>query len=240
MNDLFNFRDLAGMTTVTNKKIRSRKVFRTGNISHIELATAKKLKQELNIGTYVDFRNESEIKAFGKPQALIDAGVNWINLHIETDDEKFGKTRNPGVEDWVGLYSRLFEKNIQDWVKFLKIILSSPDATLYGCVFGKDRTGIATSFLLATLDVHEEHIKKDYALTTESMVPHFYNRFLYFWDRDNVSEADIYKHYLIAHPEIIVEFMGFHREKEEDLFQILNSAGFTSVERENLRKKLLI
>jgi hypothetical protein len=71
------------------------------------------------------------------------------------------------------------------------------------------------------------------------MVPAFYNRFLYFWERSNLPEAEIYKHFLVAHPEIIAEFVNYLREKDDELYQTLNTAGFTSVERDNLRRKLL-
>jgi protein-tyrosine phosphatase len=239
MTDLFNFRDLAGLPTTCERKIRPGLLFRTGNISHIGDETGAKLTRELNIGRYIDFRTETEIKAFGRPEALIKSGVEWINLHIDTQDKMFNDSRRPNVPDWVGLYTRLFEKNLKEWVHFLNIILETKTALVYGCVFGKDRTGIATSFLLTTLDVHEEHIHSDYARTTENMVPHFYDRFLAFFDNSDLTKAEQYKHYMIAHPEIIRDFVGYIRARDEDIFKMLQSAGWSHEKREALKSKLL-
>lgn len=240
MSDLFNFRDLAGLPTTCERKIRPGQVYRTGNISHISEDTGKRLAREHNISRYIDFRTEGEIKAFGRPEALIKNGVEWINLHINTEDKMFNQSRRPNMQEWTGLYTRLFKKNLNDWVRFLNILLETKDsAVVYGCVFGKDRTGIATSFLLTTLDVHEEHIHSDYARTTQSMEPHFYNRFLSFWDNSDLTEAELYKHYLVAHPEIIRDFVGYIREGDEEIFDMLECAGWTEDKREQLKSKLL-
>lgn len=239
MTELFNFRDLAGIPTQCERKIRPGLIYRTGNISHINSTTGKTLAENLNIKTYVDFRTNSEIKAFGRPDALIESGVNWINLHIDTEDKMFNESRKPSIKEWAGLYARLFEKNLSDWVRFLNLILESTDALLYGCVFGKDRTGIATSFLLTTLDVHDEHIQNDYALTTKAMEPRFYDRFVNFWDNSDITKAELYQHYLVAHPEIIRDFVGSIRERDEDIFQMLSAAGWSKEKREALKTKIL-
>lgn len=237
--DLHNFRDLGGMMTLDNLRIRKGKVFRTANLSHIGTETALKLKSDFKISTYVDFRNEKEISHFGKPDALIKAGVNWLNLEIYTDDPVFEKLVRPSIEDWFALYQRLFEKNIDHWMSFLKQILKDPDATLYGCIFGKDRTGIATSFLLTTLNVHHHHIHADYSLTTKAMVPEFYSRFAHFWDRNGISEAETVQHYLTAHPEIMERFVEYMNSEDEKLEKILVGAGFDQKMQAALEAKLL-
>ena len=239
MTDLFNFRDLAGLPTTCERKIKPGKLFRTGNISHVSEPTVEKLTSSLDIKTYVDFRTEQEIKAFGRPDFLIKQGVQWVNLHIDTDDPMFKVSRKPSVAEWAKLYTRLFEENLKDWVQFLNLILESKNALLYGCVLGKDRTGIATSFLLTTLDVHDEHIESDYALTTESMEHRFIDRLNSFWDNSDLTKDEHFQHYLSAHPETIRNFVDTIRKRDDEIYRLLTSAGWTLEKREALKNKIL-
>ncbi len=239
MTDLFNFRDLAGLPTTCKRKIKPGKLFRTGNISQVSEPTIEKLIKNLNIKTYIDFRTEEEIKVFGQPEHLIKNGVQWLNLHIETNDPMFQNSRRPSVKQWTTLYARLFEENLTDWVQFLNLILEADSSLLYGCVLGKDRTGIATSFLLTTLDVHDEHIENDYARTTKSMEHRFIDRVNAYWDNSDLTKDDHFKHYLAAHPETIREFVDAIRKRDEDIFKLLVSAGWTLEKREALKNKIL-
>ena len=50
--------------------------------------------------------------------------------------------------------------------EFFKIILDNPDgAILYNCTEGKDRTGLATMFLMLTLNFDKETIINDYMVS---------------------------------------------------------------------------
>jgi len=240
MNDLFNFRNVAHLPTRNQQKLRAGIVYRTGNITHISQETANQLRHELNIGTYVDFRTTDEIKQFGRPDALIEAGILWRNLEIDTKDADFESELRPKVNDWVKLYHRIFERNIENWVKFLRTFLEVDHAVIYGCLFGKDRTGVATSFLLTTLDVMDEHIQKDFSLTTENMFSKYSERFSIFWQDSPLTRDERIQYFSTAHPEIIAKFGEIIRREDESFQKLLVSAGFTEQLQTQLREKLLV
>jgi protein-tyrosine phosphatase len=240
-DELFNFRDLAtAMAGQKTAALRPGVLFRTGNISHISVDQALTLRRHLKIGTYVDFRHEREINEFGKPEALLTAGVNWRNIPIKTDDPIFDTVMRPEIAHWVGLYHRMFERNLARWVEFLHVILEVDHALVYGCLFGKDRTGVATSFLLTTLDLHDEHIQSDYAATTENMLPRFYERFMVFWQGSPLKRSEIFQHFMIAHPEIIGQFCDIIRRDDDELDKLLRSAGWNEDLQKRLKEKLLV
>jgi protein-tyrosine phosphatase len=238
--DLFNFRDLGGLVTGCNHKIRDGIVYRTGNTTHLTQDAAVALKNKLQIEKYIDFRSHKEVGAFGKPDVLMNAGIDWVHLEINPNDPMFATVPKPNAEDWTGMYIRLFKNNIDQWVGFIHEILSTKNSMMYGCVLGKDRTGIATSLLLTTLDVHEEHVTRDYATTTDNMERRFYDRFVTFWGDVKMSHEETFHHYLAAHPEIIQGFVKYLREQDEEIYQLLSKHGMKDEHFTALREKMLL
>ncbi|MEK6554376.1 MAG: tyrosine-protein phosphatase [Bdellovibrionota bacterium] len=218
--DLFNFRDLGGLPTNSHELTKEGLIYRTGNMTHLHKETAAYLTEQLGITTYIDFRGEQEIKQFGRPEVLLEAGIEWVNIHIEADDVEFAKLTHPKPEDWVQLYVRLFEKNMVGWAKFLKLIRDTETPVMYGCLFGKDRTGIATGLLLNHLDVQREFIFADYSKTTKGLFPNV-SRLKEVWEKTKLTEEEVLEHYLSAHPEIITGFLGHYLDKSYHAFQKL-------------------
>jgi protein-tyrosine phosphatase len=234
--DLFNFRDLGGLPTNTHEVTKSGKIYRTGNIAHLQKETAAYLVNQLGIRTYIDFRGEQEIIQFGKPQVMLDAGIDWVNIHIEANDPVFEKLTHPTPDDWVQLYIRLFERNMVGWAKFLKLVLDAKAPLMYGCLFGKDRTGIATGLLLHHLDVQREFIFSDYAKTTKGLFPNV-TLLKEVWAKTKLNQEEVLEHYLSAHPEIIKGFLGHYLDKYYHEFQKL-TGGIDELD-VKLKEKLL-
>lgn len=235
--NLFNFRDLGGLQTHCQRKVRNGMLYRSGNLADVPDSSADFLVNQKNVGTYIDFRAPDEIGRFGRPETLLQRGVEWVNLHIDTSDPTFNNLTRPTEEDWVGLYVRLFEKNVGEWTRFIQLIRSAAKGVIYGCLFGKDRTGIATSFLLSQLNVRDEQILLDYSRTTQGMFPH-YTRLRAIWATSTITEEETIKHYLTASPKIIEDFLSFYRSSAvQDLKHILSEIG--EGEKKELQQKLL-
>jgi len=209
---IHNFRDLGGLTTKCDRTVKDGLLFRTGNLSHIQSDHASHVANERQVRVYVDFRNEFEIKRFGAPSELIAQKVEWVNLPIQTDDPDFQALTHPEVKDWISLYHRLFEKNAHAWMKFLRIIAEADAPVAYGCLFGKDRTGIASSLLLEALNVHDDQIANDYAKTENHIEP-LYRRFESLWDDRPMAYEDVFKHYLRTPPQIMQGFLDHVRTR---------------------------
>lgn len=218
--DLFNFRDLGGLTTSDQRVFKTGWVYRTGNISHLTEKTARYLAQNLKIKTYIDFRGTKEIDQFGHPTALKDAGIDWLHLPIDADDPDFAKITHPKPEDWVQLYVRLFEKNQKSWAHFLNFIRDSNAPLMYGCLFGKDRTGIGTGLLLHHLGIVRDQIVHDYSKTTQGLFPNVV-LLKKVWESTRLSEDEVLEHYLKAHPEILNGFLDHFLDRAAHSFNEL-------------------
>jgi len=211
---LYNFRDLGGMHTTNNEEIKSGLLFRTGNVAHWSDAAAKHVAEERGVKLYIDFRSAIEVQRFGRPQALINKNVEWLPLSIDTSDPIFEKLKLPKAKDWLSLYQRLFEKNINSWTQFSKTVATANHPILYGCLFGKDRTGIATSLLLNLLDVHDDHIVADYAKTTDHVQP-LADLFEHMLEHHDATEEEIFEHFSRSHGEVMLGFLEYLRTHPE-------------------------
>lgn len=221
--ELMNFRDIGGLPTNDGRKVKHGRIFRTGNIAHIDQRAAEHLAEDLKIKAYIDFRSPTEIVQFGEPKALSRAGIEWINIHIESEDPIFKLLERPLKKDWTEFYTRLFDYNLESWARFLKVIRDLDAPVMYGCLFGKDRTGIATSFLLSHLDVKRDHIYEDYSKTTTGLYPNV-ERLKVIWEKSTLTEQEQLEHFMKAHPEIIEDFLRhYHENSQPKLRKVLHN-----------------
>lgn len=207
---LYNFRDLGGLKTKCDRKVKSGLIYRSGNLSHIPAETAQTLAEEHGIRVYIDFRSSHDIKSFGAPESMVSRKIEWINIPINTDDPDFQSVHRPEPKDWLQLYHRLFERNAESWLKFLQIFAEAEAPIVYGCLFGKDRTGIASSVLLEALNVSDELIAQDYAETEKNILP-LYKRFEDLWDERPLTEEEFHKHFLTTPSSVMTDFLNFIR-----------------------------
>ena len=203
---IHNFRDIGGYKTKDDRLTKQGLVYRTGNLSHIDEASAQKIANEHDVKIYIDFRGDFEIENFGKPDALINEKVEWIRLPINAIDPDYKPIAKPDPIFWLNLYKRLFEKNMDHWVNFVKILAEADAPLAYGCLFGKDRTGVASSILLEVLNVHDEEILKDYSETEKHIDP-LYRRFKMLWKDFNLTDEEVAAHHLATPPEIMDGFL---------------------------------
>ena len=89
---------------------------------------------------------------------------------------------------------------------FVKILAEADAPLAYGCLFGKDRTGVASSILLEVLNVHDEEILKDYSETEKHIDP-LYRRFKMLWKDFNLTDEEVAAHHLATPPEIMDGFL---------------------------------
>ncbi len=195
--------------------MKSGLLYRTGNVAHWGEDAARHVAHKLGVKCYVDLRTLGEADKFGRPESLIRQGVEWRNLGIDSSDPIFEKIRLPKADDWIALYKVIFEKNLNSWLQFCEIVATAKAPILYGCLFGKDRTGIATSLLLNILDVHDKHISADYAETTNNIKPlaELFQNLLY---NHGASEEELFEHYSRSHEHVMLGFLEFLRMHPEE------------------------
>lgn len=186
LEGLPNTRDLGGMMTKDGRRIKTKKLLRSGQLFFATEKDKEILLNEYNLGLVVDFRSLSEKEEKPDPQL---PGVKYIYNPVMreitkgiTRDEKSDKDTVkmiiidmandlPRAERYMEeIYENLLndEYALSQYGKFIDYILENKDkASLWHCTAGKDRAGFATFLLLECLGVDKETIIEDYLLTNQ-------------------------------------------------------------------------
>ncbi|MDR0402552.1 MAG: tyrosine-protein phosphatase [Treponema sp.] len=164
-----NLRELGGYP-VTGEAGRKGQVtwgllYRAGELSAMT-AGDKRLLEERNIRTVVDFRSNGERNA--APDGEIATVVKRVPLPIDAGnlmDMVF--TFDGAEQEMKKLYAALPEEAVPRY-RVLFELLSDPSNTplLYHCTAGKDRTGLASALILYALGADMETIYGDYLAST--------------------------------------------------------------------------
>lgn len=221
-----NLRDLGGYTTIDNRMVKWRTLFRSGNLVRLSPNDADSLKK-LNIAQVLDFRSESEkardglIAIHGWEPAYIPLPIGgnaaaWLKeLHHRLVHEDFPS----------GEMSNIFRKVYTDYptvhAKELGVFLTHVselkvgDAFLFNCTAGKDRTGIAAVLLLSLLGVDRDQIIEDYMLT---------NQYVDIDQRSQQSADWIKKHYnRDINPTELLPLFGVQEDFLQETFNVIDS-----------------
>ncbi len=174
-----NFRDVGGLPTRDGRRVRTRRLFRSG---HLGGACDEDLAQlaELGIRTVIDFRGDQDEDADG-PRRL-PAGACLVRLPMG-DPAAAGDIRDllyrtdaAGLERLLGgggaerMMCRAAAGLVTDRCAEFGALLRGlatlhPLPALMHCSAGKDRTGWAASLVLLVLGVHEDDVIEHYLLS---------------------------------------------------------------------------
>ena len=183
LEGLHNTRDLGGFETADGKKIRPRRLLRSGQLAGMTETDKQILTQEYGLRTDVDFRTGQERGEAPDPEL---PGVAYVVNPI-LSDQAIGITREQSAEKdmmkmlvqqmsssekaaeeyMAGLYRNLVMDPFsrQQYRKFFDILLAQEEgAVLWHCSAGKDRVGVGTALLLSALNVPRETILADYMM----------------------------------------------------------------------------
>ena len=166
-----NFRDLGGLKTMDGRKVKPGLLFRSGDFYTLSHEDIRKL-EEMKLAAIIDLRARREIVR--RPDKLIGTvkEIIHIDIHDAARDkaEKFLEEGDAeGLETLlIDDYIRMVKDHQNDFRRFMEIITITENLPLvYHCAAGKDRTGLATVFLLSALGIEMQFIWDDYLATNE-------------------------------------------------------------------------
>lgn len=161
-----NFRDLGGTSTIDGKSIRHGLLFRSGDLHSITDDDIKTLTH-LGLAMIIDFRSPREYEEWPNREIpglkeiihlpIYDAPRDFSAKYVEENNEK--GLRYLLIDE----YKRIILHYPGEFRRFLKEVAHNPNVPLvFLCSAGKDRTGLATIFLLTALGVGKKEILNDY------------------------------------------------------------------------------
>ncbi len=168
-----NFRDLGGIVAIDGRHVKHGLLFRSGDLFSIS-ADDISILEDMKLLLVIDFRAQRESDR--RPNKTISTVKEIIHLRIHDrareQAEKFLEENDAaGLETvLVGDYRRMVRTHAAEFRDFLHILEKTDNLPLvYHCAAGKDRTGLATVFLLTALGVAMPVIWEDYLVTNLCM-----------------------------------------------------------------------
>ncbi|WP_370414960.1 tyrosine-protein phosphatase [Streptomyces fradiae] len=193
---LHNFRDLGGYPTADGGSVRWATLYRSDSLGKLAGpdARASDLERfrELGIEAVIDLRYPSEIAHRGRhPES---EPQTWHNLSIE--HRPYDQVdRAPDPDPWRFLADRFAEVALDGAAEIrraLETIATTEGPLVFHCAAGKDRTGLLAALVLGLLDVPDEHVVADFALT-------------------ELATARFFADWKSAHPDAHLRWNGFGR-----------------------------
>jgi protein-tyrosine phosphatase len=158
-----NLRDVGGHRTRTGRVVARNRLFRSAAVSSLGQVAAAELTSVLGISRVIDLRREVELGAGADvaPCERVHLPL-FESIRPDWDQPPFDRPATTG--------RRYFEM-LQDGRVSLSRILDllgecSSRPTLVHCHAGRDRTGIVIACVLDLLDVPDDAIAADYALSS--------------------------------------------------------------------------
>ncbi len=173
LDAVHNFRDMGGYPTLDGRTTRWGRLFRADGLYRLTAADLAVVR-ELGLRTVIDLRTFAELEERGTfPRAehpvafhhvpVIDS--TWTAAEAEAADMP-----TDAADFLEKAYLSMLDEGEERLAEAL-VTLTAPDAlpAVFHCAAGKDRTGMLAMMVLGCLDVLDEYIVADYALTAEGM-----------------------------------------------------------------------
>lgn len=167
-----NFRDIGGLQTADGKTIKSRKIYRSDNLSKLKNSEFLRFNS-LEIENVIDLRTIAEAK---EKQDNLPNSIAYFLMPIVSDQgDLMGQMKEKVLRGEVSeedskelmkeFYSKAVTENIPLLREVILKIITSEKPILYHCSAGKDRTGIVTALLLSIANVDRNTIIDEYLLS---------------------------------------------------------------------------
>lgn len=216
-----NLRDLGGYPTKDNKQTKYNRILRSNLPINMEEKEINYLIEN-NIKTIIDLRSKKEIEL--NKNDLDRKEFHYYNIPILGE-------KCPETEEKIPYqYLRMIDdyKNIN---KVLKTIAKSQEGVLFNCTAGKDRTGIIAMLILLLVNVYEEDIIADYAISS-----------IYLQEKIKLMKKN---HPSMVHfigeskMEYIKETLKLFHDKYNNIDNYMKTIGITKEQQEQIKRKLL-
>ena len=162
-----NFRDLGGLPTRSGDSLARNRLYRSGEFSRLSPETASQFVRDFGLRRMIDLRTAAELE--GTSVGPLPALCERLHLPLFSTIRSHW-VRPPDLSPVAS--ARRYLEMLQDGMpsllsilEALKDVASKP--TVIHCAVGRDRTGIVIACLLDLVDVPDEVIAEDYALSGE-------------------------------------------------------------------------
>jgi protein-tyrosine phosphatase len=170
LDAVHNFRDLGGYPTLDGHTTRWGRLYRADGLYRLTGTDLEKVR-ELGLRTVIDLRTFGEIDERGTfPHQEHPVDFHHVPIISNTWSPADLEHSDDAADFLERAYLSMLEEGEARFADALER-LCAPDAlpAVFHCAAGKDRTGLLAMMVLGCLDVPDEYIVADYALTEAGM-----------------------------------------------------------------------
>lgn len=172
---LHNLRELGGLTTADGKTIRRGLLYRSAAMDKLSEKGLLWMQSNLGLSRVIDLRTDEE--TVRRPDVRTD-GIEYVHVPIFSERtvgiSRETKMSNSEILNSLPSMPELYRRVVteedcrRNLANALRAVMNyRGGAVLWHCTAGKDRCGILTTLVLASLDVKAEDIISDYLLTND-------------------------------------------------------------------------
>ncbi len=245
-----NFRDLGGYRTADGRKIRHRRIFRSGGLNKLtndDFITLSKLGLRLvcDLRSEHERRNEPTVWPEGLAPDTLHLNVN-ADLRAGNDEIIKELLRDPSGRGAVAVMMNVYRQVPDMLKKYLGTLFSSLSAgnqvpLIFHCTAGKDRTGILSAITLLALGVPRDTVYEDYLKTRKYIKPLEIkiSKFLRPMFAPDDPPQEVVMAFVDVRESYLDEAMAVLGEKHGRIDDYLRSAGITGEQIDLLRNSML-
>lgn len=243
---VLNFRDIGGIVSDGNKKIKDGMIYRSANLDRISKKDLKKF-EGLNVKTIIDLRAPSEWGKRKNPLRdieILSLPLDFQRASIERIKPFLYKRNSEAMIADVSnsLYLEILDDALPMFNQVMEVLLSpNRSPILIHCHVGKDRTGIITALILLALGVDRKWIIDDYMKSNDSLIPYFKRRFM----RKKILSFGLYPYRTILYvvtlrKRNIESVLDRVDDQYGNIDNYLKETGFDTISLTELKRRLLV
>lgn len=172
---LHNLRELGGLTSEGGKSIRRGLLYRSAALDRLSEKGLLWMQSDLGLSRVIDLRTDEE--ALRRPDIKTD-GIEYLHIPIFTERvlgiSRERKMSNSEILNSLPSMYELYQRIVTDkscrenLAEALRAVINyRGGAVLWHCTAGKDRCGILSTLVLASLNIDQEEIISDYLITND-------------------------------------------------------------------------
>jgi len=230
-----NFRDLGGYPTADGRRLRWRQLYRSDALHLLTPPDVARLRDELGVREVIDLRSTAE----RREEVAGPLGPPWFREHHIPlfDGEVRSAEQRADIRTLADRYFLMAEFAREAIGRVLTVLGQSPSPAVFHCAAGKDRTGVVSAVILATLGVEDDLIVADY-VATQAKLDAIIDRLMSTRGYQTMLSA-LPPDTLHAEPETMVALLERVREVYGSMRDYVRAAGVDEATLRSLETRLL-
>jgi protein-tyrosine phosphatase len=233
----YNVRDVGGYATRDGRRTRWRTLLRADSL-HRLTEDAQTQLIDAGVRTVVDLRHAAELTE--APNVFLASHrLRYVHAPLFADPTTRPVAEQPELGSLAGIYRFAVEQRGRELTRVVSILAGAGALpALVHCTAGKDRTGLAIALALAAVNVPDDTIAEDYALSAQYLVGGYFDEARARAERRGIP-WEAYQARLVCPAPLLLDTLALVRERSGGVPEYLLEHGLTREELESLRAQLL-